>query len=144
MGLELDELIYTRVVKYFKHRKNNNPQLLERQATLEGLRPALTLIARAITGKAIDIFPAEKEGGFKNDNFFLPVSIALFPAKEDNRDFYFYRLLYLCTQYSLGLNWKYDETSSSAATVFSMVSILSSTGVFILPEKFLCGSFSFW
>lgn len=130
MGLELDEIIYTRIVKYFKHKKTNDPLLLERQATLAELKPLLILIGRAVTGKAIDIFPAEKEGGFKNDSFFLPISIAFFPSKQENKEFYLYRLLYLCTQHSLNLNWEYDERDLQLSqklareTAYEVLSIL--------------------
>ncbi len=109
MGLELDELVYTRIVRYFKNKKNNNPLLLERQVAFEELKPVLTVIARAVTGKAIEVFPAESEGGYKNDNFFLPVAVSFFPSRQENKEFYLYRLLYLCWQNRLGLNWSYDE-----------------------------------
>lgn len=109
MGLELDELVYTRIVKYFKYKKNNNPQLLERQVAFDELKPVLTVIARAVTGKAIEVFPAEREGGYKNDNFFVPAAVSFFPSKEENKEFYLFRLVYLCFQHRMGLNWSYDE-----------------------------------
>lgn len=69
--MELDELIYSKVLSFFKSQENKeeaNPNLVR----LDMISPKLTIIARAITGKAIEIFPAESEGGYRNNNFFLP------------------------------------------------------------------------
>lgn len=114
MGLELDEIIYKRVVRYFKKRKLNNAELLERKVDLQELKPRLTLLARAICGAAIEIFPAEREGGYKDDNFFLPSSCALFENKADNTQFYIFRTMYLSVQRELGLNFISDSDTNRA------------------------------
>lgn len=106
MGLELDELLYKKALKYFKKRRLNDADVLSRKVLLQAMKPRLTLLARAITGAAIDIFPAEREGGFKDQNFFLPESCALFASATDNRNFYLFRTLYLCVQRQLNLNWQ--------------------------------------
>lgn len=105
MGLDLDEWIYGRLVKYFKKSRLKAEQGLLHKVDLDTIRPRLTLLARAITGKAIDIYPAEVEGGFKNNNFFLPISFAELPTWEENLYFYFFRTLYLSAQQDLGYNW---------------------------------------
>jgi len=73
---------------------------------LDDVKPKLTIIARAITGKPINIFPAEREGGYKNNNFFLPVFFAEFESREQNLRFYLFRTLYLSIQQRLNLNWE--------------------------------------
>lgn len=106
MGLELDELLYKKALKYFKKRRLNDADVLSRKVLLQDMKPRLTLLARAITGAAIDIFPAEREGGYKDQNFFLPAACALFASAIDNRNFYLFRTLYLCVQKQLNLNWQ--------------------------------------
>ena len=76
---------------------------------LEDIKSKLSIIARAITGDAINIFPAEREGGYKNDNFFLPVFYAGFNDFEKNLRFYLFRTLYLSVQKQLDLNWQENE-----------------------------------
>ena len=106
-----DELLEGVFSGYFKIkdrlRRKQQKALLGAPQTvrLEDVRPRLTLLARALTGSAIEIFPAEREGGYKNNEFFLPVYFAGFPDARDNLSFYLYRTLYLYAQRKLGLNW---------------------------------------
>lgn len=106
MGLDLDEWIFGSVAKYFRKKKKASDEKMAHRVELDVIKPRLIFLARAITGNAIDLFPAEREGGFKNNNFFLPKSFSLFPTWEENLSFYFYRTFYLCIQQELGLNWK--------------------------------------
>ena len=110
MGLELDEYIYGKFVKYFKNNKKVDSVILNRTIYLNDIKPQLTIIARAVTGKAIEIFPAEREGGYKNNNFFLPISFSELSTKDNNKAFYYYRVLYLSVQQRLGIN---GETSKN-------------------------------
>lgn len=116
MGLELDEILYKKVLRYFKRRRLNNAGLLERQVLLSEIKPRLTLLARALCGDAVELFPAEREGGYKNHNFFLPVSLALLPTREENRQFYIFRTVYLSIQRQLNFNW----TGSGASHELSL------------------------
>ncbi|RLD77030.1 MAG: NorD protein, partial [Bacteroidetes bacterium] len=76
---------------------------------LVDIKPRLSIFARAITGKSIDIYPAKREGGYKNNNFFLPVLYAELSTYEDNLSFYLFRILYLSVQKNLDINWQ-DHT----------------------------------
>lgn len=109
MGFELDEIVYSKVVKFLKRRKQNNAELLSRKVELSTLKPRLTLLSRAICGAPIEIYPAEREGGYKDYNFFLPVDCTLFPTVEVNTQFYIYRTIYLCVQRQLNYNWQPNE-----------------------------------
>src|SRR5690554_4476625 len=111
MGLELDEYLYAKILKYLKRRRLNNTEVLSRQIILTDVKPRLTLLATAICGASIEIFPAEREGGYKNNNFFLPVSCSLFATKQDNLQFYIFRTVYLSVQKQLHLNWQNQEQS---------------------------------
>lgn len=105
MGLELDEYLYGKLIKYFKKNKKIDAGVLNRTISLSQIKPRLTILARALTGKPIEIFPAEREGGYKNNNFFLPNSFSELATREENRSFYFFRILYLSVQQNLNFNW---------------------------------------
>ena len=90
MGFELDEFIYSKFVKYIKNRRLNKADVLNKQVLLVDIQPRLSLLAKALCGENIEIFPAEREGGFKNNNFFLPIQCALFSTKELNQQFYIF------------------------------------------------------
>lgn len=115
MGLDLDEWIFGKVARYLKRSRDKAGQSLVQKVDLEQVRPRLTLLARAVSGESIDLFPAEREGGYKGRNFFLPVSFSRFPTWEQNLELYFFRVLYLHTQRELGLNWdrQVDDTNLS-------------------------------
>jgi nitric oxide reductase NorD protein len=109
MGFEIDEYLVGKFFKHLKRSKKVDPEISARTVSLNEIKPRLTILARALTGNPIEIFPAEREGGYKNNNFFLPVSFAEFSTIEQNRDFYLFRLLYLSVQQRLDLNWKSSE-----------------------------------
>lgn len=102
---EPDEFIFTKFANYFKGRKKAKENEQSHAANLTELSPRLTIFARAITGSSITIYEAEREGGYKNDSFFLPKKVAFFDNKEDNISFYLFRTLYISIQKNLQLNW---------------------------------------
>jgi nitric oxide reductase NorD protein len=110
--MDIDELLFGTVSIYFKKR-NKNKILLDNNAIfLKDIKPRLTILARAITGNAIELFPAEREGGYKNNNFFLPIYFNEFATKEANLGFYFFRILFLSVQSELKINLTLDEVLS--------------------------------
>ena len=115
MGFEIDEYIVGKFFKHLKKRKKISPEILARTVTLTSIKPRLTILARALTGNPIEIFPAEREGGYKNNNFFLPISFAELSTKEDNLTFYLFRILYLSVQQRLNLNWTLEEQDQPLA-----------------------------
>ncbi len=132
MGFEIDEYLVGKFFKHLKKRRKVNPEILARTVMLSEIKPRLTILARALTGKPIEIFPAEREGGYKNNNFFLPVSFAELPTKEENHTFYLFRVLFLSVQQRLNLNWTFEEQEpslllsrqKSAATAIEILKIL--------------------
>lgn len=103
--MPLDEYLYGKFSNYFKRNKKTSLEIIERTVNLNDVKPKLTLFSRAITGQPIEIYPAEKEGGYKNNNFFLPSSFAQFPTQDINFSYYLFRILYLSVQKNLNLNW---------------------------------------
>lgn len=102
---EPDEYIFSKFASYFKRRKKKKEASIAHAVYLNDIKPRLTIFSRAITGKSIDIYPAEREGGYKNNNFFLPSTYAEFHTSEENISFYLFRVLYLSVQKNLELNW---------------------------------------
>lgn len=111
--MALDEFLFAKVTNYIKRAKERSSKGVSCVVQLEKVKERLTILARAVTGHAIDIFPAEREGGYKNNAFFLPASIALFPSPADNERLYIFRILYLAAQKKLNLNWSVDADASA-------------------------------
>jgi nitric oxide reductase NorD protein len=109
MGFEIDEYLVGKFFKHLKKRKKINPEIEARTVFLNEIKSRLTILARAITGNPIEIFPAEREGGYKNNSFFLPISFAELPTLEENLTFYHFRILFLSVQQRLNYNWTVDE-----------------------------------
>jgi nitric oxide reductase NorD protein len=105
---EPDEYLFTKLAYYFKRRKLRKQENIVNEVSLQDLKPRLTILARAITGEPIEIFEAEREGGYKNNNFFLPGKFSDFTSVDENISFYLFRILYLSVQKNLYLNW-YDN-----------------------------------
>ncbi|MCK5401810.1 MAG: NorD protein, partial [Flavobacteriaceae bacterium] len=98
---EPDEFIFSKFAHYFKRRKKKKQERIAHAVKLEDIKPRLTIFARAITGNSIEIFEAEREGGYKNNNFFLPNKFADFPSVDENISFYLFRILYMSIQKNL-------------------------------------------
>ena len=106
---EPDEYIFTKLAYYFKRRRLKKQKDTVHTVNLSDLKPRLTIFARAITGKSIEIFEAEREGGYKNNNFFLPEKYEKFSSTDENISFYLFRVLYLSVQKNLDLNWNDNQ-----------------------------------
>jgi nitric oxide reductase NorD protein len=106
---EPDEYIFTKLAYYFKRKRLKKEEAIAHAVNLSELKPRLTILARAITGEAIEIFEADREGGYKNNNFFLPTKFADFPSTDENISFYLFRVLYLSIQKNLKLNWNDEQ-----------------------------------
>lgn len=111
--MEFDQLIFKKVLNYLKRRKKGDPEVLARTVYLKDLSGKLTLIARALTGDPIDIVASEREGGWKDNVFFLPEKMAAYEMMEANAALFTYRVFYLSVQKKLGFNWNEESNSSS-------------------------------
>jgi len=112
--LELDQILFKKVFNFFgKWNSKDSKEEIARTISLKDISSRLTLIARALTGANIDIFPAEKEGGWKGHTFYLPTSFSLLPTIEENLNFYIFRIVYLSIQWEERLNWKSENNPPS-------------------------------
>jgi nitric oxide reductase NorD protein len=133
--MPLDEYIFGKFANYFKNNKKYSNEIVERSVSLIEIKSKLTILSRATTGRAIQIFPAEKEGGYKNDSFFLPTSFSEFSTKQLNLSYYLYRILYLSIQKKLNLNW--DNSNEQSVEVSQQKAIETSQQVLnILYEEY--------
>ena len=104
--MALDEYLYGKLANFFTTKKKKSIEGDRNTVKLEDVKGRLTIFARAITGEPIDIYPAEREGGYKNNNFFLPLLYNHQNDYEANLSFYLYRVLYLSIQKNLDFNWE--------------------------------------
>lgn len=111
---EPDEYIFTKLAYYFKRRKKRKQENITNAVSLADIKSRLSIFSRAITGQSIEIYDAQREGGYKNNNFFLPNKFAEFPTVEENISFYLFRVLYLSVQKNLDLNWNDKEIENDA------------------------------
>ncbi len=138
---EPDEYLFTKLAFYFKRRNLKKQDNIAHAVNLSDLKPRLTIFARAITGECIEIFDAEREGGYKNNNFFLPVTFSDFPSSDENISFYLFRIVYLSVQKNLNLNWNDHQEhelfeSQQKAQETSMVVLESMFDQFPVTKKY--------
>ena len=110
--MSFDEYIFGQISRYFKLKKQNESAATESAVQLSDSISRLVLMARAISGRPIDILPAEREGGYKNDVYFLPSKCSYFENKENNLAYYFYRIFYLSTQQNLNINFTNTDVNT--------------------------------
>lgn len=103
--MEPDQILFKKIMNLVTRWKKSRSTIDKQAVDLAPIIPKLTIISRALTGRNIDVFEAEMEGGWKNDIFFLPASFSKLPTIEENARFYIFRVVYLSVQASLHLNW---------------------------------------
>jgi nitric oxide reductase NorD protein len=102
--MDLDEVIFTKFVQFFRNRTKRKDAANKEAVYLDDIRNKFTIIASALTGENIKILPAEKEGGFRDNIFFLPIKIDLYKSFKINLAFYFFRVFYLSVLKKIGSN----------------------------------------
>jgi len=102
--MAIDEYLFGKAIRFFK-KTTQDSDVLARRIVLDDIQARLTVMARALTGEAIEIVPATEEGGCKGLHFFLPSEFALFPDQASNRQWYIFRIVYMVHQRRLRLNW---------------------------------------
>ncbi len=107
--MSFDEYLFGLFSNYIKKRKQKNVSRRKETVFFEEIKGRLTILANAVTGEPVKIFPAEREGGYKNDNFFLPAFFGMMPEIQQNLNFYLFRVLYLSVQKNLGFNFNNEN-----------------------------------
>ena len=135
--MDIDELIFTKVVRYFGAKKKAKAEANEVRVILDEIKSRLVLVARAFSGQAIEIYPANNEGGYKRNSFFLPQSMILFDTKNDNLIFYYYRVVYMTIQRELNHCWQLNELQSGDLLASQQAAIQHAPKVLaVLNEKY--------
>ncbi|MEA1785216.1 VWA domain-containing protein [Arenibacter sp. GZD96] len=129
---EPDEFIFSTFAKFLKKRRKKAQQTQEHAVFLNDIKSRLTVVARAISGEPINIFEAEREGGYKDTNFFLPQRFSAFPTTQQNLSFYLFRVVYLSVQKKKG----YNHTSGQICELQDAQNNARISAVHILPEVF--------
>lgn len=111
--MELDQLLFKKVFNYFSKQKKNRSSESPNVVELETISPKLTIVACALTGQRVEIVASEREGGWKDNLFYLPSKVDLFNSSEKNVTFYLYRIFYLRSQQGLNQNWHSGENKST-------------------------------
>ena len=120
--MELDQLIFKKIINLFRSKSSVLTEEEEQRTVyLDDIRGMLTILARVLTGKPLEIMTAEREGGLKGKYIFLPQKFFFFKNKELNIKYYQYRVFYLTTAYillqenynSIYGNLKYGEKTDS-------------------------------
>lgn len=106
--MEIDQLIFKKFWNLFSN-KNTATKQNTNSVTLENIKDRLCLLARLLSGKSIEIFPAENYSGWKNNIYFLPAKCNIFEKKEDNYFYYLFRIVYLSIQQENNINWKKED-----------------------------------
>lgn len=112
--MELDQLLFKKVIDYFNKRRKIEPKNFAHAVSLDEVSPRFIILVRALCGVPIELFSSEREGGWKDNIFFLPRQLSLFNSSEKNIQLFIFRIFYLSIQRELGLNWSNLESKSTA------------------------------
>ena len=75
--MELDQLIFKKIIDLFKKKSSSlSQEEKSRTVVLDDIKGDLTVLSRVLTGSPLNIFPAEREGGIKGRNIFLPQNLS--------------------------------------------------------------------
>lgn len=112
--MSLDQFLFQKIASRFRSAFSARRELeVEgKRVRLEDIQGPLTVLAKALTGEAIEIAPAEEEGGWRDTIFYLPADFSLGRDLEENRQYYLFRVVYLATQKAMELNAGSHETLS--------------------------------
>ncbi len=110
--MALDEFLFGRISRYFRSKKQEDILLQSHCLHLHEIKRKLSIVATAVSGQPVEIFEAEREGGCKNNVYFLPASMAIFPGRSYNLSFYFFRVLFMSVQQEI--HSSFPASSSTA------------------------------
>lgn len=109
--MEWDQLLFRGILRVWQKvtRQELDPALVARRVLFEDEKKRLELVAKALTGRAIQLHRAEQAGGATGGTFFLPAACAFFSTKEKNRDFYLFRVCFLSADLCLAQNALFEN-----------------------------------
>ncbi|HNF71762.1 MAG TPA: hypothetical protein PLP34_05065, partial [Chitinophagaceae bacterium] len=65
--MSFDEILFSSLGQYFRQRREKTDALNGKRVMLAEVHKNLTLLATALSGEAIEILPADREGGYKGN-----------------------------------------------------------------------------
>jgi nitric oxide reductase NorD protein len=101
--VDLSETLYKKFLTWRSRKRTESEAVTG--IKLSEISSKLTFIARALSGEPIEILPALREGGWKDNRFYLPPFMNQYDELELNFKYYIFRIFYLNGQKELNLNW---------------------------------------
>lgn len=132
--MDVEQLIFKKLLDFFKKNTVISEEEQTRTVSLATLLPRLSLISRALTGENVEVIGSEREGGWKDDIFFLPKTVSLFEDVQMNINFYLFRVFYLSIQKKAHYNWKYNEDFSTEISQEKAVEVSKTILKFLFEE----------
>lgn len=133
--IDLDEIIYHRLLKLVrKFKDKESAEVTDRKVELKDISGRLTIISRALTGKEISIFPAKKEGGYRDFLFFLPASFHRYESLELNLKYYIFRTFYLSAQCEFDHQYKSSTENDSKVTLVKSIEMSEKILTYLFDE----------
>ncbi len=108
--IDLDEIIYHKLLKLVrKYKDKESQEVTDKKVILKEISGKLTILARAITGEEISIYPSKREGGYRDYLYFMPELFHRYESLELNLKYYMFRTFYLSAQCLLDHQYKAGE-----------------------------------
>lgn len=111
--MEWDQFLFKRISELVQwvRRPAADPQRQAAAVELETLKPRLTALARLLSGRAVNIHPAEREGGWRGDQWLLPSRYDRAATQTGNVDFFLFRIFFLYGQERLRHAFRGEEAN---------------------------------
>ena len=85
------------------------PEHSDARVLLSEVNSRLTVFARLLSGSAVELLTAEQEGGWTGKFYYLPIAFDLGDSREENLQFYLFRIAYLSCQRQLEIEGEASE-----------------------------------
>ncbi len=88
--MEWSQVLFQKTVRLFRsyRAKKRQESVGLGNVELQPIRDRLTILARMLTGTAIEIIPTHNEGGYSGNTFFLPQNVSFSSQFESNLNFF--------------------------------------------------------
>ncbi len=109
--MEWDQWLFRSALRLWQRIRHTGPDpaMVARRVSLEDEKKRLEVIAKALTGRPIQLHRAEQEGGRIGDIFFLPEQSSFFSTQEKNRDLYLFRVCFLSADLLLSYRFRRNK-----------------------------------
>lgn len=133
--IDLDEILYHRLLKLVRRFKDReSTEVTAKKVELKDISGRLTIIARALTGQEISIFPAKKEGGYRDYLYFMPATFHRYDSIELNLKYYIFRTFYLSAQCEFDHQYKISTDNEQKVALGKSIEMSEQILEFLFQE----------